>query len=145
MFQLWILDYAKIHEPVCQSLSAFFCVSALEDCKLAACNSTHRGGGTARQMNSEHTGTWQPSRCYTLPAPCASLIHCSVLRHDNPTHMSQPHTQCMHICTQANCCSSYGGKRGSHHRLTEGEKSNHSRCHRSLTHPCAATITFVIT
>lgn len=43
--------------------------------------------------NRQQTGTWQRSCCCTLPAPCAALIHCPVLQHDNPTHMAWPHTR----------------------------------------------------
>lgn len=127
VFQLWTVDYAKIHEDVSLSvclsaLVSLFCVflqrrianfffflnceggkhissylSTLwhlqEMTDLLRCSES--APVRRRQphcSNSQQGWTWQRSCCYTLAAPCPALIHCSVLQHDNPTHMAQPRT-----------------------------------------------------
>lgn len=117
VFQLWTVDYSKIHKCVC--LSAFFWGQLqtlmwrerpISDClwqhshqlgghlqeptaPRSRCESAPGRRRQAHCSNSQQARTWQRSCCYTLPAPCAALIHYSVLQHDNPTHMVQPHTR----------------------------------------------------
>lgn len=119
VFQLWIVDYAKKFMSLSVSLSQpflSFCRGGLQTFKWSRkhClwqHSHHPAGAPPAEadraeeviwvctsqtdtLQQEWTG-WDLAaiKYYTLPAPWAALIHCSVLHHDNPAHMSQPHTQ----------------------------------------------------
>lgn len=105
VFQLWIMQ-KFMRMSVCHSRSAFFCVflrlsCEMENTPVAACDSTpinllghpieaDRPAEVLRVCTSlgddrytaatvSRLGLGSNHVVYTLPAPCAALIHCSVL------------------------------------------------------------------
>lgn len=171
MFQLWTVDYARIHEDVylLVSLSLFLCQSADTDFKLlyskrgGQCgDSTHislvtpytiwqtcRGALSLHEPREKTDTLQQQSAGWDLAA--INLLHPSAPC-SNPqlwpsawqscTHAPASYSLITHVCTQANYCSAHTGVGGF---ITERAKKAITADVRAAQRPYAATIAFAIT